>query len=824
MSAEVDVTFVEPGPLGLSFGSEGNNYEDAVGPKVVLAIEADGGASRIPDCPIEVGLELVRVQGEPCGQLSFSDTLDLIKGGGRPLTLTFRAPDVALDWVESDESEPEPEPEPAPTVYQEMMQAGGWMSLSPPKATAPLVVRRYRQETDAAAVRRIWPAGLLANTRNAALGYPATLIAEEEEFVRETMTSGDMCDLQAAYQSDPGGATDFWVVTEQGGVVPVGMVGLRHGKGEGVGDIGRFGVDDACQRRGAARLLLGALERHAWHAGFTKLTATTCGLNTPALAAFEACGFRVVFNGRQDGKPQPEWAPFARLEKAAPGVQRQPHHAMGQQAPHNAEAGPMEDIEEEDDDEVEDQTEEGGGAGTPPYRPTSAGSAPSAERQQRVELLLRRECEALRSEKSRLEAQVSKLMEAHSTDTEQLAQSAAAAAISAVREQMEKTAEEARRLSDENAVLRQHLAATLLAGGPGPATGSGSGSGSGSGDDNGDRSGNVDRIGGRRYTTTYDEHQRALDSLDLSLGMSPGAGSGGGGDSAMISPVPMLDSHSRVSSSGMTPEQQQVLQAQRIVEQERTIFELQQQLDGVHVAGDDHSQLRQPQQQRGANGFSDGGQQQLESANAQLAQTVHDMSASSSSIGAAGQGQMVGGYSPGSTGSLSPQEVLVSRLIATGADTSPPQMTAMGVFTEQDRPEVVWSGSRRGSGGVTTASPAAVNGNAAWLPRGTPGRKRRGGQTVSTSREGSRGSSSVGSSSVGSARGSTKAGGRAAGKQKAVDNSRWVEEPSMARQSDIWAAGLRGSTAGAERESASARRRRRLLDAASSKLRTPPRR
>ena len=49
---------------------------------------------------------------------------------------------------------------------------------------------------------------------------------------------------------------------------------------------------------------------------FATLTATTSGLNTPALAAFRSGGFLVVFNGRRDGKPQPEYAPFARLEKA----------------------------------------------------------------------------------------------------------------------------------------------------------------------------------------------------------------------------------------------------------------------------------------------------------------------------------------------------------------------------------------------------------------------------------------------------------------------------------------------------------------------------
>eukprot|EP01043_Picozoa_sp_COSAG02_P045917 COSAG02_NODE_4246_length_5589_cov_162.475046_4_plen_84_part_00 len=70
--AEVEVTFVEPGPLGLSFGSVGQDHDAAVGPKLVLGIEEDGSASRMEDCPIEVGLELVRVQGLPCQELSLS--------------------------------------------------------------------------------------------------------------------------------------------------------------------------------------------------------------------------------------------------------------------------------------------------------------------------------------------------------------------------------------------------------------------------------------------------------------------------------------------------------------------------------------------------------------------------------------------------------------------------------------------------------------------------------------------------------------------------------------------------------------------------------
>jgi GNAT superfamily N-acetyltransferase len=173
-------------------------------------------------------------------------------------------------------------------------------------------VRLYRQETDATAVRRIWPSGLLGNI--GAFSYPPSLVAEEEEFVRETLATGDMTDLQAAYQADK--RTNFWVAVKgEGSDDPVGCVGLRLGKEASVADLGRFAVDSAHRGCGVARLLLGAAEAHAREAGFTRVTATTCGLNTPALATFGACGFKQVYRGRMDGKPEPEFVPFVRVEK-----------------------------------------------------------------------------------------------------------------------------------------------------------------------------------------------------------------------------------------------------------------------------------------------------------------------------------------------------------------------------------------------------------------------------------------------------------------------------------------------------------------------------
>ena len=760
------MTFVESGPLGLSFGSVGQNHDDALGPKLVLNVEG-GSASRMADCPIKVGMELIKVQGQPCHERSFSETLDLIRAGGRPLTLSFRQPEIEPDWVkretdveaeatagaeteaeaeadaerESDrdwvqDMEPEPEAEPESQPEPE-----------PEPELLPLVVRRYRQETDAAEVRRIWPAGLLANTRDAALGYPPTLVAEEEEFVRQTMENGDMCDLQAAYQSDPAGVTDFWVVTEKGGTVPVGMVGLRHGDDDGVGDIGRFGVDEAFRGRGAARLLLRTLQRHAWSVGLTKITATTCGLNTPALAAFEACGFRIVFNGRKDGKKQPEWAPFARLEKLAPERSRQPEtdtrtlygsentqprmDTQRQQIVPKMEAQTLEDIAEESEDE---QT-----------RQESADPGSAKDDQNGTSLLLQ-ECNHLRREKARLEARVSQLTDAYNADAEQLAQSAAAAAISAVREQMEQAANEARRLRDENAELRQQLAAALTR----P---------------------NVigDGVGNGWPATSNDEHHRVVDSLQLSLGLSPGIVGEGSQDSAFMSPVQMTDAAttSVYSTSARSPAHrtpQQVLRQQRRSPQ-HPLDQAERTNRGRQVAWVDTSAMR-----------------------------------ADSCV-------------------LSPQDILVSRLLVTGADEdsdtpltvrrSPSQMTGTGVSMQRSADSAMVRSDGH-TGKNAAACPAGLNGSTAWLPRGTPGRKARS-SPFSASEDDSRRSST---SSSGSAR--RNAAGRG------VDTPQLVGEPPMARQIEVWASGLRGTGPPTVRESASTLRRRRLLNA--SQLGTPPRR
>ena len=82
----------------------------------------------------------------------------------------------------------------ADDVDEEEAAPGGSGKGGAATAAGQLTVRRYDHERDAESVRRLWPVALLANC--AAYGYPPTLVAEEEEFVRETMTGGDMLDLR----------------------------------------------------------------------------------------------------------------------------------------------------------------------------------------------------------------------------------------------------------------------------------------------------------------------------------------------------------------------------------------------------------------------------------------------------------------------------------------------------------------------------------------------------------------------------------------------------------------------------------------------------
>ena len=121
---------------------------------------------------------------------------------------------------------------------------------------------------------------------------------EEEAFVRETLETGDMRDIRAAYQSGDD-STAFWVAievpvvdavkvatnTHGPGKPPrrvVGMVGLRRGAVEGVADVGRLTVSSTCRGRGVATMLLTTLVERAWATGYTKVTATTRYCNHPS--------------------------------------------------------------------------------------------------------------------------------------------------------------------------------------------------------------------------------------------------------------------------------------------------------------------------------------------------------------------------------------------------------------------------------------------------------------------------------------------------------------------------------------------------------------
>lgn len=184
---------------------------------------------------------------------------------------------------------------------------------------ASTVVVRDLEARDFAVVRELWASGLLGNTVNSQLAYPASLIEEETNFVNETLQQGDMSCSEAlvnAYQSDPDKRSNFWVAVSQGDAdeasCVVGCVGLRLGKFP-VGDIGRFGVSSACRGAGVGAQLLSVLEEYARQHGYISVTATTVALNTPAVKSYQKAGYREVYRGRQDGKQgEPD---FIRMQK-----------------------------------------------------------------------------------------------------------------------------------------------------------------------------------------------------------------------------------------------------------------------------------------------------------------------------------------------------------------------------------------------------------------------------------------------------------------------------------------------------------------------------
>ena len=79
----ISVTFGQPGSLGLKFtpNKQTNNTE-------VLAVNPGTQAERHRE--LHPGLILVSVAGVSVGGKQYSEIIDMIKRGGRPLTLTFR--------------------------------------------------------------------------------------------------------------------------------------------------------------------------------------------------------------------------------------------------------------------------------------------------------------------------------------------------------------------------------------------------------------------------------------------------------------------------------------------------------------------------------------------------------------------------------------------------------------------------------------------------------------------------------------------------------------------------------------------------------------
>jgi ribosomal protein S18 acetylase RimI-like enzyme len=208
------------------------------------------------------------------------------------------------------------------------------LSSSSSSNSKSISVRRY-QAGDYDAVRALWSEGLLANTEDATLGYPAGLVAEEVAFVKDTLESGDMSDLNSYY----GVGKDVEAQSEDqvkfGDELPVlwvalkpsmerekedllvGCVGLRRGttdiEKQREGDICRLGVVKSARGCGVARALLHELEIYAQSNGLTRLTATTVSLNIPAISCYIACGFNEEYRGRKDGKT--DEPPFVRLVK-----------------------------------------------------------------------------------------------------------------------------------------------------------------------------------------------------------------------------------------------------------------------------------------------------------------------------------------------------------------------------------------------------------------------------------------------------------------------------------------------------------------------------
>jgi hypothetical protein len=79
----IEVTFHKPGSLGISFGSRGLDV-----PPFITAIKPNTEAAGFSE--LVYGLVLKKVQEKDV--VGFTDAIDYIKNGGRPLSLTFFRP------------------------------------------------------------------------------------------------------------------------------------------------------------------------------------------------------------------------------------------------------------------------------------------------------------------------------------------------------------------------------------------------------------------------------------------------------------------------------------------------------------------------------------------------------------------------------------------------------------------------------------------------------------------------------------------------------------------------------------------------------------
>ena len=129
--------FPAPGSLGLSFHDAGSRV-------TVLNVKPDGAAGQQP--ALRPGLRLKTVQGQDVSSAAYSQVIDLIKAGGRPLTLKFDLPAAAMapsapapaQALPSAQAPVSPVPAPA-------------MALPPAPALAPgpaLQLSPVRQEED----------------------------------------------------------------------------------------------------------------------------------------------------------------------------------------------------------------------------------------------------------------------------------------------------------------------------------------------------------------------------------------------------------------------------------------------------------------------------------------------------------------------------------------------------------------------------------------------------------------------------------------------------------------------------------------------------